>query len=308
MIRRKGTLFLLLTLLISTAQAQVIFSYGPKSVSKEEFLKAYNKNNTEEKATDKAYREYLDLYIRFKIKVQAALDLKLDTLPGQQAELRAFRSQVVESYLKDEESISALIDEAMKKALDRINAAHAQLKKVMDFGKVAAEYSEDPAAKKNNGDLGYITVFSLPYDMETTAYTLAAGKYSAPFRTRNGYHIFKKIDERKAVGTLRASQILLAFLPDVTEAQKQQQRKLADSIYRALQQGADFHNMVHQYSGDAISLQSEGEMPSFGVGRYDAAFEAAAFGLAKDGEISRPVLTEFGYHIIKRLQRVPVKS
>src|SRR5687768_12862713 len=179
MIRRKGTLFLLLTLLISTTQAQVIFSYGPKSVSKEEFLKAYNKNNTEEKATDKAYREYLDLYIRFKIKVQAALDLKLDTLPGQQAELRAFRSQVVESYLKDEESMSALIDEAIerstkdihlahifvaipananneaiKKAQDRINAAHAQLKKGMDFGKVAAEYSEDPAAKKNNGDLG----------------------------------------------------------------------------------------------------------------------------------------------------------
>src|SRR5688500_14877683 len=122
--RRKGTLFLLLSLLITTAEAQVIFTYGPKSVSREEFLKAYNKNNTEEKPSDKAYRDYLDLYIRFKIKVQAAMEAKLDTLPDQLAELRAFRSQVVESYLKDEESMNALIDEVMERKAKEILLAH----------------------------------------------------------------------------------------------------------------------------------------------------------------------------------------
>jgi peptidyl-prolyl cis-trans isomerase SurA len=331
--RRKGTLFLLLSLLITTAEAQVIFTYGPKSVSREEFLKAYNKNNTEEKPSDKAYRDYLDLYIRFKIKVQAALDIKLDTLPAQQAELRAFRSQVVESYLKDEESMNALIDEAIersakdihlahifvalpeapseadiKKAQERINAAEAQLKKGVDFAKVAAEYSQDPAVKINQGDLGFITVLSLPYDMETVAWTLAPGKYSAPFRTKRGYHIFKKIEERKAAGKIRAAQILIAFPPEAAEAQRQAAKKQADSIYTALQQGADFKTLAETFSGDNISWQTGGEMPQFGVGQYDPKFETAAFALAKDGDISKPVETEFGFHIIKRIQRIPVKT
>src|SRR6266540_3509975 len=56
------------------------------------------KNNTESKASDQSYSDYLELYIRFKLKVQAALDMKLDTLATQQAELRSFRNQVVESY------------------------------------------------------------------------------------------------------------------------------------------------------------------------------------------------------------------
>lgn len=326
-------MFLLLSLLIGTAHAQAIFSYGAKPVTKEEFLKAYNKNNTEEKPTDKAYREYLDLYIRFKIKVQAALDMKLDTMPNQLAELRAFRSQVVESYLKDEESLDALIDEAIersakdihlahifvalpenpkdadvKKAQDKINAAAAQLKKGTDFGKVAAEFSEDPAAKTNKGEIGYITVFSLPYELESVAWSLAPGKYSTPFRSRSGFHIFKKIAERKAVGRIKVAQILISFPPDATDAQKLESKRRADSVYTVLQQGADFKELAEKISGDNISWQAGGEMPSFGVGRYDATFENAAFALSKDGELSKPVQTSFGYHIIKRLGREPIKT
>jgi peptidyl-prolyl cis-trans isomerase SurA len=330
---RKGTFALLLSILITTANAQVIFTYGPKSVSKDEFLKAYNKNNTEEKPSEKAYRDYLDLYIRFKIKVQAALDMKLDTLPAQQAELRAFRSQVVESYLKDEESMTALIDEAMErstkdvhlahifvklpevpseadveKAQQKISAAAAQLQKGEDFTKVALEYSEDPAVKINKGDLGFITVFSLPYEMETMAWTVPVGKISSFFRTKAGFHIFKKIEERKAVGKIKAAQILIAFPPEATPAQKQVAQKQADSIYTVLQQGGDFKSLAEKFSSDNISWQTGGEIPEFGVGRYDPAFENAAFALAKDGDLSKPVETEFGYHIIKRLKRIPVKT
>jgi peptidyl-prolyl cis-trans isomerase SurA len=101
---------------LTTAHAQTLFTYGAKSVSKEEFLKAYNKNNTETAPTDQSYRDYLDLYTRFKIKVQAALDAKLDTLPNQQQELAAFRGQVVESYMNDEASVNVLMDEAMERS------------------------------------------------------------------------------------------------------------------------------------------------------------------------------------------------
>jgi peptidyl-prolyl cis-trans isomerase SurA len=73
----------------------------------------------------------------------------------------------------------------------------------------------------------------------------------------------------------------------------------------ALQKGADFKTLALQFSSDNLSYQNGGELPEFGVGRYDPAFETAAFALQKDGEISKPVHTEFGYHIIKRLQHIP---
>ena len=177
---------------LSSAQAQTIFTYGTRSVSKDEFLKAFSKNNAEIAVTDQAYREYLDLYTRFKIKVQAALDAKLDTLPNQKTELAAFRSQVVESYMNDEASVNILRDEAIQRAQkdihiahiyvaagpnataeqvklasQKIQAAYARLQAGDDFGKTAQSFSEDPAVKTNQGDLGYITVFVLPYEMES---------------------------------------------------------------------------------------------------------------------------------------------
>lgn len=330
---RKGSLLLLLCIIVTTAHAQVIFTYGKKKVTKEEFLKAFNKNNTEEKPTDKAYRDYLELYIRFKLRVQAALDMRLDTLPSQQAELNAFRSQVVESYLRDEESLNALIDEAIErsskdvriahifvavsdsakeadvqKAREKINEAWNQLKKGEPFEQVALEYSEDPAVKDNKGDIGFVTVFVLPYDLENIAYATPVGKFSDPYRSKKGFHIFKKIAERNAVGKIRVAQILLAFSPDAADADKQKTKHTADSLCQALQQGADFKQLVQQFSGDNLSWQTGGEMASFGVGRYEPAFEQAAFALEKDGDISKPVLTSFGYHIIKRLERIPVKT
>lgn len=328
---RKIIVATLCTTSVAAAHAQTLFTYGNRTVSKEEFLKAYNKNNTETTPTEQSYRDYLDLYTRFKVKVQAALDAKLDTLPNQKAELAAFRNQVVESFMNDEASVGVLVEEAMERskkdihiahifiaagaaataeqvrqAQNKANEAYTRLQSGDDFTKTALAYSEDPAVKTNKGDLGYITVFSLPYAMETLVYSTPVGKFTRPLRSKNGYHLFKVIADRKAIGKMRAAQILLAFTPDATDAQKQTVAKKADSIYEALQKGADFKQLAATYSDDNLTFQTGGEMMAFGVGRYTPAFESAAFGISKDDEIAPPVLTEFGYHIIKRLQHVPV--
>src|ERR1700730_15919380 len=98
---RKLALALLLFLPGIACYSQTLFTYGNKPLSHEEFLRAYNKNNTGAKPTLQSYKDYLELYTRFKVKVQAALDAKLDTLQNQKAELQGFRNQVVESYMKD---------------------------------------------------------------------------------------------------------------------------------------------------------------------------------------------------------------
>ena len=119
-----SSLTIAVSTLVSTANAQTLFTYGNKSVSREEFIKAYSKNNTTEKPTEQSYREYYDLYTKFKIKVQAALDMKLDTLGSLQAELQNFRSQIAESFLNDEATIQELIDEAFVRSQKDIKLAH----------------------------------------------------------------------------------------------------------------------------------------------------------------------------------------
>ncbi len=310
-------------------QAQTLFSYGPYKVSKAEFLRAYNKNNSTGNGTPKAYRDYLDLYTRFKLKVQSAYDAHLDTAAVQGTELKNFRAQVIESFMSDESSVQQLVTEAFERsrkdlrianiyipfgggdtaaAYRRATDAYNLIRSGTDFGKVAEQFSADPAARTTQGDIGWITVFTLPYEFENIVYSTPVGKAAMPFRSKTAYHIFKTLADRPAVGRMKAAQILLAFPPNPDEAEKAKKKALADSIYTALQNGADFGDLAARYSNDNISYQAGGLLPEFGTGRYNEVFENAAFGLVKDGEISKPLLTEFGYHIIKRIERVPVNT
>jgi peptidyl-prolyl cis-trans isomerase SurA len=312
---------------------QTLVRYGKQTISREEFLTAFRKNNTHTKATEKAYRDYLNLYIRYKLKVQAARDLKLDTLPGQITELKNFKSQIVDQYINDEISLSQMAKEAFvrsqhdlrvsfifvaapknaspadtTKAWQKIQDAYIALNIKKDFGETALQYSEDPNVKENRGDLGYITVFDLPYAMETVAYKTTPGKFSSVFRTNGGYIILKTTAQRPAEGLIKIAQILIIFPIEAKEADKLSTRKRADSIYLALKNGADFSTMARKYSGDNLSYQLGGVLPEFGIGKYEAGFENTAFNLKKDGEISQPYQSAFGYHIIKRLSRNPIPA
>ncbi len=96
----------------SILYSQSLFTYGTHAVSKDDFLRAYNKNKTTVENKDQALKDYLDLYIKFKLKVQAAKDMRLDTLPSLEADLDNFKGQIEDSYLKDEKQVSILTDEA----------------------------------------------------------------------------------------------------------------------------------------------------------------------------------------------------
>jgi peptidyl-prolyl cis-trans isomerase SurA len=193
---------------------------------------------------------------------------------------------------------------AYQKAMEAWN----KIQSGADFATVAATYSSDPSVQVTKGDLGYLTCFTLPYEFETIAYHTPAGQTARPYRSKIAYHIFKTTAQRPAVGRMKAAQILIGFMPNADNSEKEKKKTLADSVYTALQKGASFREMVTRYSSDNISFQSGGLLPEFGTGRYSEDFENAAFGLAKDGDISKPVLTSFGFHIIQRVERVPVNS
>ncbi|MGN6165414.1 MAG: peptidylprolyl isomerase [Flavisolibacter sp.] len=312
-----------------SGSAQTLFHYGKDSVSVSEFLKAYQKNNTGVK-TEKAFLDYLDLYINSRLKIAEAKEKGYDTLPQLIADLENLRQQILPSYLTDKESVNKMVDEAFVRSQKDIHLAHifiaartsvdtaeankkladveAGLKKGTSFSELAKKYSDDPSAKTNGGDLGYITVFALPYELENLAYATPVGKTSIVYKSKAGYHIFKNLGERKALGRMKASEILLAFPPDATTATKQTTKKLADSLYNRLLKGDDFGKLATQFSNDVVSAAANGQMQEFGVGQYDAVFENAVFSLPKNGAISKPFLTTHGYHIVKRISKEPVPA
>jgi peptidyl-prolyl cis-trans isomerase SurA len=330
------TSFSIVAILISgAARSQPLFTYGAKQVSKNEFKRAYLKNNDTiagNKSSD--IKNYLELYTRFKLKVQAAYDMKLDTLLRQQEEVMNFRQQIEEPFLRDNAVMARLLKEAEERgkkdirishifvpykkefvtmpyglspatdqdsafAKARINEAYEKLKRGEDFNATAMAYSVDPAVSTNKGDLGYITVFSLPYNLETIGYSLPLNGYSEPYRSDAGWHILKKTGERPAVGKVKARQILIAVDRQGPPEEKKKAAVLADSLYQLLKAGAAFDDLARSYSYDVSAAQG-GELPLIGVGEYDEQFEKMVFGIQRDGDITAPFETSMGYHIVKR--------
>jgi peptidyl-prolyl cis-trans isomerase SurA len=181
-----------------------------------------------------------------------------------------------------------------------------RLQKGDDFLLVAQQSSDDPSAKTNKGDMSYISVFTLPYQFENIVFTTPVGKYSTAYRSAIGYHIFKNLGERKALGKIKAQQILLAIPPDSDEAVKKEFKNRADSLYRIIMAGGDFSKLAAEFSNDYISAASNGNLPDIAPGRYDPAFESVLWSLPKDGAISNPFYTNYGWHIVKRLSLMPV--
>jgi peptidyl-prolyl cis-trans isomerase SurA len=309
-----------------SAPAQTLFTYGKDKVSATDFLEAFQKNN-QGPVTEKVLKEYLDLYIASRLKIKEAKAKGYDTLPQLLADLANLRQQILPTYLNDKESMNRMIGEAFSRSQKDLHLAHifikagdndaaAEQKKAAvlqalgkkEFAEVAKEFSDDPSAKTNGGDLGWTTVFSLPYELENLAYSTPAGAVSAVFKSKAGYHILKNLGERKALGRIRAAQILLALPPNSDEATKKELANRADSLYNRLQQGDDFGKLATAFSNDVISAASNGQMTEFGVGDFEPLFESTVLGLPKDGDISKPFVTAHGYHIVKRIKLSPVPA
>ncbi len=323
---KKSLLFLCFLSISFAGISQTLFTYGKNVVSKQEFEAAYNKNKTAKVDDKDAIREYLDLYIAFKLKVQAAKDLKLDTLPALKADLENFKSQIEEIYLKDEKMVDTLINEAFERSqkdihlIDFFIAVPQGVDTTAYFGAIQKLYKQlkseqgknaplqnEADAKEVRTDVGYITVFTLPYEFETIIYNLEPGKYSEPVRTSDGWHIFENAGERTAVGQIRVAQILISA-PEISERERRAAKKLADSLYTLVQKGADFAELAKEYSHDRTTYFNEGILPAFGVGKYEKAFEEKAFSLKNDGDILPPFETEYGYHLLKRISAEPVPA
>ena len=309
--------------------SQPLFTYGNNVTSKAEFLRAYNKNKPVTTDKEKSIREYLKLYINFKLKVKAAKELRLDTLTQLKYDIQNFRDQIAENYLNDEILLQKLVKEAAERSAkdihvlyfsvplaekatpaDTLKAYNAAKELYQQLKSGSTHYAELVATVSGKispayySDAGYITAFSLPYNIENIIYNIPVKGVCEPFKNKKGYNIFKVMDARADVGKWKVAQILFAFPPDADYNTKLEIKLKSDSVYNLLQNGLSFADAAKIYSDDRMSYTGGGELPEFTTGKYNDTFESNVFGLKTDNSFSKPFETNFGYHIVKRLSNI----
>ncbi|MCS7017788.1 MAG: peptidylprolyl isomerase [Cytophagales bacterium] len=316
------------------SDVQVLAHIGEQPITVGEFRYLYEKNNYADSTlyTAQNLRDYLDLFVKFKRKVMEARSLGYDTTQAYRAELAEYKKQLAKPYL----SVNALSDRMVKEAYQRlqeeINAAHiliscrrdappqdtlAAFRKIQDlrrralagedFGTLAATYSEDPSAKENRGVLGYFTAMQMVYDFETVAYNTPVGQISEVVRTQFGYHIVKVLDRRPNQGAIKVAHIMARFPEKATATDSAAAYNRIYAIWQQLKKGASWDSLCLAYSDDANSRDIGGELQWFSVGTMIPAFAEPAFQLKNIGDISEPVKTPYGWHLIKLKDRRPIE-
>ena len=324
---------------------QVLLTIDKQNITVSEFMSVYKKNNLEGEVLDrKSLEDYLELYINFKLKVTEAEDLGLDTVQSFINELKGYRDQLAKPYFVDENLNNKLMEEAYERKKWDVRASHilitldqfappadtlvayqkiADIRKRIvnnkeDFNVVAAEVSEDPSArdmpargfqparKGNMGDIGYFSVFDMVYPFEEAAYSLKVGDVSGSVRTQFGYHLVKLTAKKPALGKVQVAHLYLQVPADPTEENNAKLKLRADSIYKALKAGANWDTLVRKLSDDKSSSTNGGALPWFSSNRMVPQFIDGIRMIKDTGQISEPVLTSYGWHIIKLLDRKPI--
>ncbi|PSR54339.1 peptidylprolyl isomerase [Adhaeribacter arboris] len=308
----------------------VLFTVAGKPVTTAEFNYVYNKNNSQPDngVAKGSVQEYLDLYTNFKLKVTEAEKRGLDTTTAFRKELEGYKEQLAQPYLTEKNVTDQLVKEAYERMKQEVNASHilvnvapdadpkdtlAAYNKIMelrrrieageDFNTIARTQSDDPSAKENSGNLGYFTALQMLYPFEKAAYNTTKGQLSMPIRTRFGYHLIKVNDVRPAQGEIKVAHIMVRATPGIPKADSVVAKRKIDAIYNRLARKENWDKITAQFSEDASSATNGGELPWFGTGRMLPSFEEAAFKLTAVGDISKPVQTPYGWHIIKLIER-----
>ena len=325
--------FLIAPYFLLAQTKEILFSIDNHPYYTDEFIRVYNKNlDLVKDDSQKDLEKYLDLFVGYKLKVEKANKLGLQNGTNYQNELKSYRNQLSKNYLNDSKVTNELVREAYDRMQQEVRASHIlvlvdegasaedtlkaynkiiDIKRRLDAGedfvKVAQQFSEDPSVKENNGDLGYFSAFRMVYPFENAAYKTNVGQASKPFRTRFGYHIVKVVDKRVNRGEVSVAHIMI--LKQGEAAQQEKALATINDIYKKIQQGESFESLAQQFSEDKSSAPKGGVLQRFGSGQLSSEeFENVAFDLKTPNQISAPFESQFGWHIIKLIEKHPVRS
>ena len=320
----------------------IIFTVdGRQEVTLDEFERQFLKNlNLKEKTiTAEDIDTYLKLYVRFKLKIQDALDAGKDSAEAYKRELAMYREQLARNYLYDRSVTDKLIQEAYERMQDEVNVSHilircdrnadpskvasimkrmTEIKKALErdpseknFADLAASDSEDPGSKSAGGALGYLTALQVVYEFENAAYATPIGGISDVFRTDFGFHILRVNDKRKNLGEVKARHLLIRTGSNAAQSPEEAE-KLIREIHAKIKAGESFEEMAKKHSEDFSSKYSGGNMNAVSVTQYVGDIERQkwaekAFALQNTGDLTEPFQTNYGWHLLQLVEKKPLK-
>jgi peptidyl-prolyl cis-trans isomerase SurA len=307
----------------------VVMTLGNRKVSADEFLNYTKKVISDTLSLKDGLKFYTERFVAHKLKVIQAERQGLDTTEAFRNEMTTYRRVLADPYLGDKTILENLIKEAYERSKEEINASHIlvaipvgalpadtleaykealrireRAEKGEKFDVLAKAYSDDPNAQKDAGALGWFSALKQVYAIETAAYNTSKGNISMPIRTKFGYHLIKIWDRRSSRGKVKIAHILLKTTSSMSaEAQADAKRKIED-IAAQLTKGENYENLARKYSEDPTTKNAGGNLGKyFAVSELIPEFADALSALKKNNEVSAPIKTIYGWHILKLLDR-----
>ena len=337
---KKIVMLLFSVVMITTMEAKekndpIVMTVAGKDIPLSEFIFIAKKDNSVDLNDKKSVENYVGLFKNYKLKVADAEALTINKAPKFERELNDYKRQLQESFLSDkagEDEALRLVYERTKvipgfkhllflfpggeilskdtvEAYNKAMEAYDRIINGESFESVGESLTKDQDYKTSGvvyADVEYIYPLQMLKVLEDKVYSMEPGEISAPIRSMRGFHLIKLDRKTPNPGKVRIAHILTSYPSDKpTNEEIEETRKKSDSIYQMAVSGVDFSELAKEYSSDTLSSKRGGLLPYFGLGEMVEPFEKTAFAFENIGDISEPVQTRFGFHILKMIDRKP---
>lgn len=325
----------------------VIFEINGKKIYKSEFMRDFLRSvGKDPKAAPtactyekrQALEEYVELFVNYRTKLEDAYANGYDTMSSMLNELEGYRKELAAPYLIDSSTLEKIMNEAYERNRYVLSAAHIYVplpknpqpadtlkaynsameyyRRVVggeDFFNVAREQAkiiadaqgleENDPRRNDDGRLGNFTVFDMVYPFESAAYALNVGDVSKPIRTDYGYHIIKLLNKVPYFGKSTFQHIWIAE----KEGNPASAERRVKEAYQLINEDQTFESVCRNYSDDNNSSQNGGLLVDMAIRQIPQEY-IWSLATMKNGEISAPFKSSYGWHIVKLVSRDSLAS
>jgi len=286
-----------------------------------EFEKEFVRSNGNKKKNLEEYKEFLDIYLGFKLKLKDAKEKGYEQDPLILKEYEEYKKRVSRTYYQTKFIKSPGLKRYYNQSLLEFRVAHILIKtdttrndatalafsnsiidsvnNGSDWNKMAEKHSGDERTAANGGDLYYYSGARLGGEFLQILLATDIGQIgSKPVKSRFGYHIVKVLDKKIGIPAVNAKHILIKGIDSAGVFNDDNAKKLCKELHQRVLNGESFETLAKKYSDDKGSGARGGELGFMERGRTVRPFDEILFN-TRPGEISEVFKTQFGYHFLK---------
>jgi peptidyl-prolyl cis-trans isomerase SurA len=253
-----------------------------------------NEDLTEREVRDRLRKRFHKDAVRQRMKNRLIQEISVSP-----KEIAAFRRRY-DSSLPPVYSVSHIMvspvpsEDRQTEAREKAAAILERVRNGEDFAELARTYSEDPGSGPRGGDLGFFGKGDMVSEVESVVYAMAPGEISEVIQSEFGFHVLK-MEEIQGL-RVRARHILFAVQPSEADAAAAYQK--AVKLYERIVAGEDFAELAKTESDHEETSEGGGKLGNYTEDQPPPGFASILSTMAL-GSVSKPVKTEFGWHLVK---------